>query len=464
MSKKHWIIFGIALIGLVVSCFGQEPTPPGEKQPGQFPLVKMDKAQALNKLAQIKVVAQYRSVTDGKNINRTLEEVIGMLKETSTDFIFLGWMTQQPCPEKISDLPVEKQKMAERHGYSYEHLAQAISQIKNALPGAIFCGGVQAEFLWPDEVPGKDEKERVDKAWAMALDPGKWGIAFSKKDMQGWWAKRWGAMGKGEELSAEEELKLKMLHSGLYHCFFPDLTNPDFQAIFLNRIYEQIDAGAEAIWIDMLYAQGHLLKKVCGINESHTAVQESHRAASEIVDRIHAYGARQGKYIYVTTWVVYPDYVGGDRSSLVILHPSPNVDIAMTSPGSHEILNIRSGKIGQFHNERWDKTIEMLHKLGIRHIFARIDFGGIGRSPLRAFSQELNSEQQQQFLKAADEFFAGKGIQFIYPIRGGDMGPGWEVKKLAFGKFNWYDSLAPEFATYEAIKKLAQKKAEGGKP
>jgi len=32
------------------------------------------------------------------------------------------------------------------------------------------------------------------------------------------------------------------------------------------------------------------------------------------------------------------------------------------------------------------------------------------------------------------------------------------VKKLSYGKFNWYDSLAPEFQTYETIKDLAQNK------
>ena len=32
------------------------------------------------------------------------------------------------------------------------------------------------------------------------------------------------------------------------------------------------------------------------------------------------------------------------------------------------------------------------------------------------------------------------------------------VKKFSYGRYNWYDSLAPEFETYDAIKELAQKK------
>ena len=32
------------------------------------------------------------------------------------------------------------------------------------------------------------------------------------------------------------------------------------------------------------------------------------------------------------------------------------------------------------------------------------------------------------------------------------------IKKLSYSRFNWYDALAPEFDTYEMIKKLAQNK------
>ena len=32
------------------------------------------------------------------------------------------------------------------------------------------------------------------------------------------------------------------------------------------------------------------------------------------------------------------------------------------------------------------------------------------------------------------------------------------VKKLSYGKFNWHDSLAPEFETYETIRELANRK------
>ena len=65
-------------------------------------------------------------------------------------------------------------------------------------------------------------------------------------------------------------------------------------------------------------------------------------------------------------------------------------------------------------------------------------------------------------MRKADEFFSKMGIIFIYPIHGGDMWRGDLVEKLSYGRFNWYDSLAPEFETYETIKSLARgKRCEG---
>ncbi|MCW3133430.1 MAG: hypothetical protein N2V78_03780, partial [Methanophagales archaeon] len=89
-----------------------------------------------------------------------------------------------------------------------------------------------------------------------------------------------------------------------------------------------------------------------------------------------------------------------------------------------------------------------------------IDYGGSGRTQLYVFSQELSKEEAREFLGKADEFFSKKGIIFIYPVHGGDMGRKELVKKLSYGKFNWYDSLSPEFQTYETIKELAQSKNE----
>ena len=402
-------------------------------------------------ISQIRVANQYRYVTDGKVINRSLDDVIKILKETKADFLFQGWMTQKPCPDRCSDLPTkEERETCALFGYSYQHLAEAILKIKKGLPDIIFCGGTQAEYLYPEEV-GKSrlilEPGDRDKAWKMALNSEKWGINVSRRDFQCYWARRWGDVGKNEPCPNEEELKQRM------EKYFPDLTNPEFQKIFLERIYKQIDAGVDAIWIDMLYMQARLMEELTK-DPNHPAVKESYEAAREIVNKIHEYGKRNGKYIYVITWVAVKD----KDSIISVPKEYVNVDAAMVSPSSNEIKDKSTGKIANFNEKLWDELVKKIKEEYRIPIFARIDYGGPGRTQLYVFSQELSKEEAREFLRKADEFFSKKGIIFIYPVHGGDMGRKELVKKLSYGKFNWYDSLAPEFETYETIKELAQSK------
>ena len=108
---------------------------------------------------------------------------------------------------------------------------------------------------------------------------------------------------------------------------------------------------------------------------------------------------------------------------------------------------------------RWkNKIAKVRSKLGDIPIFAFIDWGGKADSPTGVFSQTLTSEQQRDFLRNVDGFCSSNGITFVYPIHGGFMGSKTEIKKFSFGKYTIYDSLAPEFQTYETIKKLAQSK------
>lgn len=74
------------------------------------------------------------------------------------------------------------------------------------------------------------------------------------------------------------------------------------------------------------------------------------------------------------------------------------------------------------------------------------------------FSQYLSKEEQREFIEKADIFFAKKGINFIYPLHGGYMGQ--DAKILSYGISRVYNSLAPEFQTYETIKNLAENKSE----
>ncbi|RLE93342.1 MAG: hypothetical protein DRJ55_03760, partial [Thermoprotei archaeon] len=70
------------------------------------------------------------------------------------------------------------------------------------------------------------------------------------------------------------------------------------------------------------------------------------------------------------------------------------------------------------------------------------------------FSQYLTKEQQREFLKIVDEFYAERNVIFAYPVHGGFMG--YDATKKSFGFYPFYDSLAPEFETYETIKEKVQ--------
>lgn len=392
------------------------------------------KEEARKRLSTVRVAVQYRRVTDGL---RSVDEVIEILKETQTEFIFQGWMRQNPSSETCSDLSPAKRKKCEREGYSYEHMRNAISKIKEEMPDVIFGGGFLAEFLHPEswnELTG--ETYGKDKIWEMALDPSKWGIPKSKAEFQTEWAVSRGWTQEGQPYNPKEQM----------HYYYPDLTNPNFKELFLSWAKKQIDGGVNAIWIDMLYVQPRLLKKITG-DINHPAVKESYEAASDIIDEIHEYGYSKGKYIYVISWA--------QPIMFEVPYPPPDLDALMTTVSTKEI---RAMKMDE---KKWDVGIKKIReKFGDIPIFARIDYGNVG-SPLSVFSQELTKDQANQFLRIADEFFQQKGIIFIYPLHGGNMGGlGKKPERLSYGKYDWYDSLAPEFETYDTIKELAQKKAK----
>jgi len=107
----------------------------------------------------------------------------------------------------------------------------------------------------------------------------------------------------------------------------------------------------------------------------------------------------------------------------------------------------------------WEEKLAFLReKMPNVTIFVFFDYG-YDDSPMEIFSQALSPQEQRKFLKIADEFFRRKGITFIYPVHGPDMGP--DAKILSYGKSRCYDSLAPEFNTYETIVELAKNKSEG---
>lgn len=387
------------------------------------------KEEARRKLSHVKVASVYETVSDsavvekitGGKTKRSTDDVVRFFKETKTDFIFRGFWRWNPCPDSPNMTSNRKHIL---RGYTYEQLEQAISKIKKETPGVIFCSGIPSYVVFHRErnpITG----ETFDKAdvWEMALDPRKWGIDVSKEDFQ----------------KKMEGITTVTVNDGYY----PDITNPDFQELLLSWAKKQIDVGADAIWVDLLFTQAARLYGGVTGDIYHPAVKESYEAASKIVDEIHKYGESKGKYIYVGTWAY---------TQVQFPYPAPNLDFVTESVSSDEISQKK------LDENKWnDRVNKIRERYGNIPIFVFIDWGW-DTAPLAKFSQELNKEEQRQMLRKMDEFFQTKGVIFVYPIHGGWMGK--SATKLSFGKWRSYDSLAPEFETYETIKELAQSKKQ----
>ncbi len=398
------------------------------------------------RLASVRVAAQYRYLTDGAGIHRSLDEAFALLEALDTELIFQGWVTEwQPLVERCGDLASPAERDAcERAGYSYRHLAEAVGRVRERMPGTLVGGGLLAEFLYPETFdPITGERLDRDQAWSLALDPQKWGLSPSREDLQ----RRLAAeVFHWTDDPAHYDPRRQM------RAFFPDITDPRFQRLFLDLARRQIDLGVDALWIDALFAQARLFREY---GETHPAESEAagraardaYDAASQLLDRLHEYSwIARGRPVDIVTW---PD-------PIEFPYPQPALDGVMTSPSAAEVL------AGTLDAARWDALLARIRTAlpGIP-VFARIDYGEHDRTPLAVFSQVLSPDEQRAFLRTADRFFAARNVIFVYPVHGGYMGAG--ARRLAFGTSPFYDSLAPEFDTYGTIQELARLRA-GARP
>ena len=231
-------------------------------------------------LSEVKIATLYVKVTDRELIGgRSLEDTIKILKQTQTDFIFLGfWTWTIPAPDSPNNMPPELLNRIAEHantttknvpdliraaGYSYEELRNSIPAIKKEMPGVIFVGGIPAEALGRVDVdPTTNKAIDANSTWAMAFDPKKWNISYTCpeelcKDTPSLKGKLLDKEGFQEYFALSNHL----LKTGEKYDwqkaqgYYPDLTNLAFQELLVNRAKKQIDSGTDAIWIDLLYSQ-----------------------------------------------------------------------------------------------------------------------------------------------------------------------------------------------------------------
>jgi len=200
---------------------------------------------------------------------------------------------------------------------------------------------------------------------------------------------------------------------------------------------------------------------------NHPAIKQTFASISELVDKIHEYGFSKGKRVYVGTW---PPLIKDGDDILIPPFPPPDYDYVVVSPSSEEVLSKK------LYEAKWEKAFSMIREYMGEEIVILMRFDlGFPNSPLQVFSQKLSPEEQKEFLRYLDGFLLKNDVLFSYPVFGLDMGP-WEKgerKTLSWENKCWvtltgesgcgfpfYDSLAPEFKTYDTIKELAQNRSE----
>lgn len=431
MNRKIAVIIGLLLITILIFGYARQKTHPDEKQ------IPLNKEKASEKILHIKIASLYERVTEGAIFNRSIDDTVNLLNETKTDFVLRGFWVWTQAPNTCNQFSSQEIKQrCELGGYSYEHLDRAISKIKAQMPDIIFSGAIPAQIVSKETTwnPETEEIIRYPDTWALATDPGKWKINKSKESFQC-------EFGKTQSW-VPKDFNCDFYNPEEVSAYFPDITNPKFEELLLSWAERQIDSGADAIWIDMLFYQAGIFARITK-DENHPAVKESYESASRIVDKIHAYGASKGKYIYVGSWATVAMYP----------YPPPDLDFVTVSPSTEEIKEMR------LNEKRWDEGLTTVNKkFGNIPILAFIDWASTANTQLGVFSQNLSKEEQRKFLKTADDFFTKKGVIFVYPIHGGWMGE--DATILAFGQSKAYDSLAPEFETYETIRELARNKVK----
>ena len=392
-------------------------------------------------LSRVKVAVVYERVTDGAVIGRTMADVIRIFEDTRTDLIFRGFFRWEAVPASpgasMTGYPASYVSGKADIGYTYSQLGDAIRQIKAAEPGVIFIGAVAAQRLNRLEF-NEETGEAIsqDGTWAMALDPSSSLPKYTKEDAQCVAAKFLGWVGSGVRCPSGYDVASAP-------AYFPDVTNAEYQGLLESWAEKQIDLGADGIWIDMLYAQAQVIAQETK-NPNAAGVKAAYEASSKIVDDIHAYGeSKYHRRVSVGTWWTFSQ----------LPYPPPDVDFVTVAVPAKEIS-------GGLSDSGWNSIQDTISgKMGNRPVIAFIDWSGSASAPMGVFSQQLSPAQQDAFLGDSQAFFAKRGLVFAYPVHGGTFPA--NSPRLSFGKYNVYDSLAPQFDTFGTITRLAQAQAAG---
>lgn len=344
----------------------------------------------------------YEYITD--NWSDTPDGIAAIFKELNTDFVLRAFFRWEPMTQT-----------------RYNWLKNVISIIKTKNPNIKLCGGLPAHRINYNDINDITGIQITkEQAYNMAIDPAKWGFSSPTK----------------QELQDNISDYFNVSGAGAY---FSDMSNIQFREIALSWAKIQIDAGVDAIWIDLLFNQTRFFYNLANKNPDHQSVVDSYNGIIDFTNKIREYGLTKGKKIYVGSWTPLGfEPVCTDFMTKGVLQ-----------------CDVACGKIDK---NAWIAERDRIRKtFGNIPIMAYIDWGGTN-GPMQVFSQMTGAKDarityQRNALTEISRGLKDIGIHFVYPVHGGDLTTA-SKPILSYEKYNRYDSKAPEFDTYNTIKEI----------
>lgn len=359
-----------------------------------------------------------------------LSKAVRILNDLDTEFIWYAhWVTGFPMPPDVKSAyeiarncglsekkAKEFQQWCKQQAYTLEHVKEQVNAVKDKIycPCILGYSNFRIDFNFD---PITFECIDRDTMWnEMLLNFGKWGIVNPKT---------------GKPYTVRETQELFWRRGLPRHNGIPDFSNPLVQKYYIKKAQAMKDCGAKAVWFDMFFQLPQRLKDILKIGYDHPMIKDLYQGCKYMVEK-----TRQN--MIVGTWI----------NALQFPYEPPKLNFFTASPTVHEILKL------QLNKKRWSYFKGLVDKVKAK-LMVIFDFANRDDMPLAVFSQKLSSKQQCEFLRKLHELANKYGLDVAYPVHG--PGIGKNPKKLAWGKYKIYDALAPEFNTYNCIKKLIKK-------
>lgn len=379
----------------------------------------------------------YRRLNDSIGLpspeRRSLKDVVRIINDLHADFIMHGVYRHRPRPNTCEQLPRDERERCKQTGASYRLMREAVDFVKRRTKAKV-GGGSNFQYFWAENLAMEGEYHSWlgrDETWELALDPREHGIPISKERLHRLFARRLGL----EVKDPKKELDF----------YIPDPTKEEVQEIYRNILNAQLDCHIDAFHWDMIFIPVTVLLRL-GVSVDHRGLKEIYHGCLDLID----WTKRRVRW-----YIQWGFHKLEQQFKLFSKLSAPSIDVAMTTISVEEIRRRRIDR------ERWREVREIIRRIygDVEH-FARIDYG-FGTTPLYVFAEELSPSEQRRFLIEADEVLRKMGILLILPVHGGNPCDQRQIRqgkcpRRAYGKYNWYDSLAPEFNTFDAIKAIAR--------